>query len=331
MSEQIFVSYSRVDTDFVLNLINDLIEQKLDVWLDQRDISAGQRWDRTIQAALQESDIFIIVLSPDSVASENVLDELSFAISAKKRIIPVLYRDCQIPYRIARIQFIDLRTDYQNGFRNLVSEIKREGSGRTIATQKQPGKRRKPIRMFALAAVFLCCVTLIVGGYMLYPSILATDLPFARRPTQPVVQPDAATPAPPPEAPTSTPAPPHAPTFVNTSGETLYDEQQQLITIAPGEQHQLAVMELWSAPLGAQPSCVDAFLLLTWIVRDPYPTAGEDLQLLHPIPMGGGRTEVVATGAQGEQLFGYCDEIYLFNTSLEAYRVEIRYASGLYE
>ncbi len=331
MSEQIFVSYSRVDTDFVLNLINDLIEEKLDVWLDQRDISAGQRWDRTIQAALQESDIFIIVLSPDSVASENVLDELSFAISAKKRIIPVLYRDCQIPYRIARIQFVDMRTDYRNGFQQLVSEIKREGAERPVVTPKQPRTRRKSLWGLGLLAAFLCCVTLGVAGYFLYPYILATDTPGVRTSTQPPVQPIATTPAQPAEAPTFTPTPPHAPTFVNTSGEPLYDEQQQLITIAPGEQYQLAVMDLWSAPLGAQPSCVDAFLLLTWIVRDPYPTGGEDLQLLHPIPMGGGRTEVVATGAQGEQLFGYCDEIYLFNTSLEAYRVEVRYASGLYQ
>src|SRR5687768_5595710 len=123
MPNQIFMSYSRADTDFVVKLISELINQGLNIWLDQHKIGAGQRWDNTIQEALQNSDLFIIVLSPNSVASENVLDELSFAIHSGIRIIPVLYRDCQIPYRVARIQFVDFRTDYQRGFGHLVSEI----------------------------------------------------------------------------------------------------------------------------------------------------------------------------------------------------------------
>jgi len=129
---------------------------------------------------------------------------------------------------------------------------------------------------------------------------------------------------------TPTPAPPHAPEIENTFGVQLYDEHQQLITIQPGEQYVLKIMEMWSAPEGAAPSCASGFMALTWIVRDPYPNGGEDLQLLHLIPMGDGRTEAIASDAQGSISVGYCEEIYLFNNSLQEYRVEIRYASGLY-
>jgi hypothetical protein len=66
-------------------------------------------------------------------------------------------------------------------------------------------------------------------------------------------------------------------------------------------------------------------------VRDPYPTGGEDLQILAVIPQGGGRTEVVASGSQGSVTLGYCDEIFLFNNSLQKYQVEIRYASGTFQ
>jgi hypothetical protein len=138
-----------------------------------------------------------------------------------------------------------------------------------------------------------------------------------------------ATPTPPPPPPT--PTPPHAPPIENTYGVPLFDEHQQLIAIQPGEQIQLSVMSIWSAPVGTIVDCASGFLALTWIVRDPYPTGGEDLQILAVIPQGGGRTEVVASGSQGSVTLGYCDEIFLFNNSLQKYQVEIRYASGTFQ
>jgi hypothetical protein len=143
------------------------------------------------------------------------------------------------------------------------------------------------------------------------------------------------TPTPLPLIPTSTqppptPTPPHAPEIENTYDVPLYDERQQLISIQPGEQAHLRIMELWSAPVGITPSCADGFMALTWVVRNPYPVGGEDLQILGLIPMGGGRTEMIASGSQGLVTLGYCDEIFLFNTSLQEFIVEIRYASGMY-
>ena len=137
MPGQVFISYSRVDTNFVTRLIDDLMKQGLNVWLDQRNIGAGQRWDSTIQDALETCAVFVIVLTPNSVSSENVLDELSYAINANKRIIPVLYRNCEIPYRLARIQFVDFTSDYQTGFRHLISEITQQTPQRPIKTKKQ--------------------------------------------------------------------------------------------------------------------------------------------------------------------------------------------------
>jgi hypothetical protein len=144
-----------------------------------------------------------------------------------------------------------------------------------------------------------------------------------------------ATPTPLPPTPTSSPpapapTPPHAPLIENTFGVPLFDERQQLISIQPGEQVHLKVMDIWSAPQGAMPSCADGFMALTWTVREPYPTGGEDLQLHSLIPRGGGRTEMIASGAQGAVTLGYCDEIFLLNTGLREYIVEIRYASGIY-
>ncbi|CAG0953023.1 hypothetical protein ANAEL_00174 [Anaerolineales bacterium] len=330
MTGQIFISYSRVDTEFVTRLITDLTRQGLNIWMDQRNIGAGQRWDSVIQDALEACDLFMIVLSPHSVESENVLDELSFAINSNKRIIPILLRNCEIPYRIARIQFVNFTRDYQTGFQHLISEITQKAPQRPITAKKQAGKSRSILWLVGIAVGLLCCFALGVGMYMLYPYYFPTDTPrfVTITPYHENIIPT--TPPPLIITDTPTPAPPHAPEIKNTFGVQLYDEHQQLIVIQPGEQYTLKIMELWSAPEGAAPSCASGFMALTWIVRDPYPNGGEDLQLLHLIPMGDGRTEVIASGSQGSTSVGYCEEIYLLNNSLQEYRVEIRYASGIY-
>jgi hypothetical protein len=336
MPGQIFISYSRVDTEFVTRLINDLTMQGLNVWMDQRNIGAGQRWDNVIQDALEACDLFIIVLSPHSVESENVLDELSFAINARKRIIPILLQNCEIPYRIARVQFVNFTKDYQTGFHHLISEITQQIPQRPITTKKKAVSARPALWLAGTVIALLCCFALGVGMYMVYPYYFPTDTPHPGNniPTQ--IQPSSSIHTPTLALPldsnaTATmPPPPHAPEIGNTFGVPLYDEHQQLITIQPGEQYTLKVMETWSAPEGAAPSCASGFMALTWMVRDPYPDGGGDLQLLRLIPMGDGRTEAFTGGAQGSTSVGYCEEIYLLNNSLQEYRVEIRYASGLY-
>ena len=117
-----FFSYAHQDSEFVLRLVNDLRAGGADVWLDQLDIAAGQRWDTEIGKALRSCSRHVIILSPDAVESPNVMDELNYALEHKKHIIPLLYRDCEIPYRLGRVQHIDFRADYPAALRNL-SEV----------------------------------------------------------------------------------------------------------------------------------------------------------------------------------------------------------------
>jgi hypothetical protein len=335
MPGQIFISYSRVDTEFVTRLINDLSRQGLNIWMDQRNIGAGQRWDSIIQDALESCDIFMIVLSKYSVESENVLDELSFAINGNKRIIPILLENCEIPYRLARIQFVNFANDYQTGFHHLISEITQQSPQRPITRKKRPEASRPIYWLAGVVVALLCCFTLGVGMYMVYPYYFPMDTSNSGNNTPTQIQSSSIFDTPTIALPIATnatatmPPPPHAPMIENTFGVQLYDEHQQLISVQPSEHYTLKVMETWSAPEGSAPSCVSGFMALTWAVRDPYP-GGEDLQLLRLIPMGDGRTEVFASGTQGSTTVGYCDEIYLLNNSLQEYRIEIRYASGLY-
>src|SRR5436190_8550379 len=115
-----FFSYSRHDSEFVLKLAKDLRAAGAGVWLDQLDITPGQRWDSSIEKALAECPHLLVVLSPSSVESTNVMDEVSFALEESKLVIPVLYRDCKIPFRLRRLQYIDARVEYEKGLAELL-------------------------------------------------------------------------------------------------------------------------------------------------------------------------------------------------------------------
>jgi hypothetical protein len=115
-----FFSYSREDSEFVLRLAGDLKAAGANVWLDQMDIVAGQRWDDAVERALADCPRMLVVLSPAAVHSTNVMDEVSFALQEGKIVIPILYRDCGIPFRLRRVQYIDLRFDYSHGLAELL-------------------------------------------------------------------------------------------------------------------------------------------------------------------------------------------------------------------
>lgn len=122
-SQTAFFSYCREDSGFALKLAEDLKAAGAHVWIDQLDIEPGTPWDRAVEDALNKAPRMLVVLSPISVNSDNVRDEVSFALSQKKRVIPVLYRDCDIPFRLARLQYIDFRPEYERGLKILLRAL----------------------------------------------------------------------------------------------------------------------------------------------------------------------------------------------------------------
>jgi hypothetical protein len=125
-SSTAFLSYSRSDSDFALKLAEDLQAAGASVWLDQIELEPGRPWDIEIQRALMACNRMLVVLSPASVNSTNVLDEVSFALKKQKTVIPVLYQDCEIPLRLDRLQYVNL-INYDRGMRILLKSLAERG------------------------------------------------------------------------------------------------------------------------------------------------------------------------------------------------------------
>jgi uncharacterized protein (UPF0218 family) len=118
-----FFSYARKDSEFVLKLAQELRSAGANFWLDQLDIRGGQRWDRAVEEALEACHGMIAVLSPEAVASNNVMDEVSYALEKGKLVLPLLLRPCEIPFRLRRVQYVDFTADHEAGLAGLLKAL----------------------------------------------------------------------------------------------------------------------------------------------------------------------------------------------------------------
>jgi len=98
----VFICHSSVDKPFVRRLAWDLTHEGYSVWLDEFMMFPGDSLYEKIQAGIRDSIWFIVVLSPDSVASQWCKRELHGALEVEfdRRdvyVVPVMYRKCEVP------------------------------------------------------------------------------------------------------------------------------------------------------------------------------------------------------------------------------------------
>ena len=118
-----FFSYARSDAAFVLKVAQQLRRLGRKVWVDQLDIPKGARWDEAVEGALRASPCLMVVLSPASVKSQNVLDEVAFALDEKRPVLPILLQPVVLPFRLKRLQYIDFTGDYDAAFEQMVAAL----------------------------------------------------------------------------------------------------------------------------------------------------------------------------------------------------------------
>lgn len=108
---QVFISYSRKDINFARRLAADLEEAGFAVWWDISDLKGGDDWVRFIPSAIQASQYFVVLLSPDSLQSEWVAKEYSFALRLRKRVVPAMIKPCDVPFALNTINYVDFVHD----------------------------------------------------------------------------------------------------------------------------------------------------------------------------------------------------------------------------
>ena len=172
----IFISYRRAEPDmsFAYRLANSLKEAGHSVWIDVEGLAPANRWHREIQRGIDESYAYVIVISPNSLESEWVQNELIYALQNKPgQIYPVLFRDARLPPELITIQYVDFREDYASALWQLLANLPRDPDpqepGRIVSGGERPSARQGANRMLWIAGAALALVVVIVLTITLRP------------------------------------------------------------------------------------------------------------------------------------------------------------------
>src|SRR5512140_2881700 len=86
----VFLSYSRKDTDFVRRIFELLGARKREAWIDLHDIDYSAKWWEEICNGIDGADNFVLFVSQNSLESLFCHREIQRALEHNKRIIPFL-------------------------------------------------------------------------------------------------------------------------------------------------------------------------------------------------------------------------------------------------
>ena len=156
MTVTAFISYVRVDKDSVDPIYRLLLEAGLSPWMDIYNLLPGENWEQSIIRAIKKSDIFVAILTNNSVTRRGVIQkELKLAIDKLDEylpddifIIPIRLDDCEIPERLAHLQVLDW--NYGKGKTRLIEALdtvqKRFGSKQPPIVDRKPKPAKVDLR-----------------------------------------------------------------------------------------------------------------------------------------------------------------------------------------
>jgi hypothetical protein len=135
----VFISYSRENMAIAEAIANDIRALGHNAWFDQ-ELTGGQAWWDQILTSVRNCDVFVFVLTPQSLSSTACMREYGYAATLRKPIMPILVADGVstnlLPPALSQIQFIDWRNQNRSSALRLA---------RALATISPPGPLPDPL------------------------------------------------------------------------------------------------------------------------------------------------------------------------------------------
>jgi tetratricopeptide (TPR) repeat protein len=127
IDHDVFISYSRRDSEFARCLLEALKGENRDTWVDWQSIQAAEDFWQAIVTGIEAANSFIFVISPDSIASQYCNQEVDHAVLHKKRLIPVVCRSVSpetVHSALRSLDWIFFRDgEFDSAFARLVKAI----------------------------------------------------------------------------------------------------------------------------------------------------------------------------------------------------------------
>ncbi len=120
----VFISYSRKDAAFAEDLRERVQAANFEVWMDSI-LPAGFDWRQEIDAAIRESFVILVVVSPDSKVSEYVTYEWAFGLGLGVKVIPLMVQPTPLHPRLESVQHVDFvdAASHEQSWQRLIAAL----------------------------------------------------------------------------------------------------------------------------------------------------------------------------------------------------------------
>ncbi len=124
---KIFLNHAADDKSLVMPYYEKLEALGYEPWIDKR-LLPGDEWDEEIQRAFNSADVYLIFLSPRSVAKRgyvqreiyDALEKQKYNLAGDIGLIPLLLEECEVPTKISsRYQYVRLPDDWHRVVQSL--------------------------------------------------------------------------------------------------------------------------------------------------------------------------------------------------------------------
>ncbi len=120
MAPSVFLSYSRRETPFVNQLCDILEDEGIHLWLDYKSLVPAEPWAQQIEHGLVTSDVCVLVVSTESLASKYVELEWKRALELGKRVVLAIFQAVPLPPELQNCEWVDLRTQFKKNAHQLI-------------------------------------------------------------------------------------------------------------------------------------------------------------------------------------------------------------------
>jgi hypothetical protein len=156
----VFLSHASQDKPAVRRLCKRLKADGFDPWLDEERLLPGQDWSLEIEKAMRASDAILLCFSALSVAKEGYIQrEYKRAMQYQEEkpegtifVIPVRLDDCEMPFTMREIQWVD----FPAGYNRLVQALNQRAGGvsKPPTTKKKAEEKKMPVKKKASRPTF---------------------------------------------------------------------------------------------------------------------------------------------------------------------------------
>jgi hypothetical protein len=110
--KKVFISYSTRNGEIAQHLVNALESSNISCWIAPRDIASSESWADEIMKGLNQTEVFLMLVSEDSLKSNEVAKEIDIANSSRKKMLPVRIENVPLrgaaQYHLSNKQWVDV-------------------------------------------------------------------------------------------------------------------------------------------------------------------------------------------------------------------------------